>query len=144
MKCLVFATPLICAGFFHNVAHAEDAPPFECFSSAEAVLEAHPGSHAFYTAHATWWTESSICWHVGKSIAKPAMTTPQATAMVASAPAPHIAEALAFQPRQEAPETYEEVTASLRAMMFGPDEFPASLNARLSSIGNTRAFSSSR
>jgi hypothetical protein len=39
-------------------------------------------------------------------------------------------------------ETYEQATASLHALMFGPDESPTGFEARFSAIGNT--FSSWR
>ena len=136
MKRLIFISMLIVTGFFHNVARADDDKPFECFSSPEAVLEAHPGSHAVYTAHAAWWTESSKCWHVGKPAVKPKVK-PRVIAAVAAAPSLYMAQVLPLQPRQEAQETYEEITASLRAMMFGPDEVVAGFEARFSAIGNT-------
>jgi hypothetical protein len=140
MKRLVCVITLIVAGLTHHVARADAAPPFECFSSPEAVHEAHPGSHAVYTAHATWWTESSTCWHVGKPIAKPKLT-PRADATAAQAPR---AQALPAQIKQALPvaneriaaveETYEQATASLHALMFGPDESPAGFQARFSAV----------
>ena len=148
MKRLVFVITLIVAGLTHHVARADAAPPFECFSSPEAVHEAHPGSHAVYTAHATWWTESSKCWHVGKPVAKPT-TKPRAAATDAQAPR---AQPLPAQLKQALPlaneriaaveETYEQAAASLRTLIFGQDESLTGFEARFSAIGNT--FSSWR
>jgi hypothetical protein len=141
MKCACFVIALIVEGLFHNVAHADTDAPVECFSSPEAVQEAHPGSHAVYTAQATWWTKSSKCWFVGRPLAKP-KTTPRAAATVALVPSQHIAQALPLQPQQEVEVqgTYEENAAALRALMFGPDESPTDFEGRFSSIRNTPTF----
>jgi hypothetical protein len=148
MKRPVFIITLIVAGLLHHVAHADADPPVECFSSPEAVHEAHPGSRAVYTTHAAWWTESSKCWFVGEPIAKP-ITKPRAATTVAPAPPRSMALALPAQFQQELPaanewnaavkETYEEVTASLRALMFDhPDESPTDFETRFSAIGNAQ------
>jgi hypothetical protein len=154
MNRLVFIITLIVAGLMHHVAHADADPPVECFSSPEAVYEAHPGSRAVYTTHAAWWTESPKCWFVGKPIAKP-MTKPRAVATVAPALPRTMAQALPAQLRHVLPaanewnatvkettvkETYEEVTASLRALMFGPDQSPTNFETRFSAIGNTTTW----
>jgi hypothetical protein len=136
MKRLVFIAALIITPFSHDIARADDDPPFQCFVSPEAVLEAHPGSHAVYTAHATWWTESSKCWHVGRPVAK--LKSP-AIAAVAPARSLSRTQALPLQP-QEAQETYEAVTASLRAMMFGSDESPTGFAARFSASETRQSF----
>lgn len=151
MNRLVFVVTLIVAGLIHNVARADADPSIECFSNPEAVLEAHPGSRAVYTTHATWWTESSKCWFVGKPIVKPA-SKPRAAATVALPPPRDMAQALPAQLKQALPvaneqnaaveEKYEQAAASLRALMFGPDESPAGFEARFSAIENT--FSSWR
>jgi hypothetical protein len=150
MKRLVFTITLIVAGLVCHVAHADADAPVECFSSPEAVHEAHPGSHAVYTAHATWWTESSKCWFVGKPAAKP-KTKPNAAAAVAPASSQHMAQALARQPKQEVRTTYEEKAAmqgtyeenaaALRVLMFGPDESPTDFEGRFSPIRDTPTFS---
>jgi hypothetical protein len=155
MKCQVPAIALILVGLPHPVAHANEAP-FECFSSPEAVHEAHPGSHAVYTTHATWWSESPKCWFAG-SPAEKQMMKPHAAMTVASAPSPRPTQALPPQPKQAlevpyqqiamaqayeenvAPQqpTYEESAAALRALMFGPDESPTDFEGRFSAIRNT-------
>ena len=151
MNRLIFGIALTVAGLFHHVAHANvDADaPVECFSSPEAVYEAYPGSRAVYTTHATWWTESSKCWFVGKPVAKPT-TKPRAAAAVALAPSHDLARALPPQPKQEAlvaheeiaagQITYEEIAAALRSLMFGPDESPTDFAGRFSAIANVPTF----
>ena len=149
MKRLVFAITLIVAGPFHHVAYADADAAVECFSSPDAVLEAHPGSHAVYTTHATWWTDSPKCWFVGKPAAKP-KAKPRAVATAAPASSPHMAQALPPQPKQEAPVaseenaaaqgTYEENAAALRALMFGEDESPTDFKGRFSAVENTPSF----
>ncbi len=147
MKRLVFAIALIIAGLFHHVAHAEADAPVECFFSPEAVHEAHPGSRAVYTMHATWWTESSKCWFAGKPVAKP-RRKPHASATVTPAPSQRTARALPAQPKQPKQEvqatykeegpvegTYEENAAALHTLMFGPDESPTDFEGRFSVIG---------
>jgi hypothetical protein len=147
MRRLVFIITLIAAGLIHPVAHADAAPPTECFSSPEAVYEAHPGSRAVYTTHATWWTESSKCWFVGKPIAKP-VAKPRTAAAVAPAPPRQMAQAHPVEVKRELPAaneknaavqgTYEEVTAWLRTLMFGAaDDSPADFETRFSAIGTT-------
>jgi hypothetical protein len=139
MKRLVFVVALIVAGLFDQVAHADTDAPIECFSSSEAVHEAHPGSHAVYTTHATWWAESSKCWFVGKPPAKPTMK-PRADAAVAQAPSQHIAQALPLQPEREVNARYEEVAAALLAMMFGPEASPTDFEGRFSPVADTSTF----
>jgi hypothetical protein len=163
MQRLAFAIALIASVFFHHVAHADTDVPIECFSSPEAVHDAHPASHAVYTTHATWWTESPKCWFVGKPVAKP-NTKPRA---VASAPSSQrMAQALPpllkpeMMPARPAPSdvqekheekpaqqgTYEENAAALRALMFDnapasraqtfdPDESPTDFAGRFSVVG---------
>jgi hypothetical protein len=150
MKCQGFVAALIVAGLFHQVAHAEAVPPVECFSSPEAVYETHPGSHAVYSTHATWWTESSKCWFVGDPVAKP-KTKSRVTAVVASPSSEHVARVLLPQPKQEVQlpsqesvatqGTYEENAAALRNLMFGPDESSTDFEGRFSAIRNTPTFS---
>ncbi|SRR5579871_4876708 len=147
MKRLVFAFTLIVAGPFHHVAHAD--APIECFSSPEAVHEAYPGSHAVYTTHATWWTDSPKCWFDGKPAAKP-KTKPRAAATLAPAASLHTAQPLPPQPEHEVPAafeenavaqgTYEENAAALRALMFGEDESPTDFKGRFSAIENMPSF----
>jgi hypothetical protein len=160
MKCRVPAVALFLVGLPHPVAHANevahaDEASVECFSSPEAVLEAHPGSHAVYTTHATWWSVSSKCWFAGSPAEKP-MIKPRAAMTVAAAPSPRPAQALPPQPKQAvevpyqqiamaqayeeniAPQpTYEESAAALRALMFGPDESPTDFEGRFSAVRNT-------
>ena len=148
MKCQVPVIALILIGLSHQVAHAEKTP-FECFSSPEALHEAHRGSRAMYTTHATWWSESSKCWFVDEPVAKP-KTNPRAVAKVAPASSLDMPQALPPPPRQEMPaaleesvaahETYEESAAALRALMFGEDEPPTNFEGRFSAIGNTLTF----
>jgi hypothetical protein len=140
MKCSAFVVALIVAVLFDHVAHADADPSFECFPNPAAVHEAHQGSHAVYTTHATGWTESSKCWHVHELVAKPKMK-PRVAATVAPAPR---AQALPVQLKEALPvaneqssaveETYEQVTTSLRALMFGPDQSPTNFEARSSAI----------
>jgi hypothetical protein len=148
MKRLVFAIAVMVAGPFNHVAHADADVPVECFSSPEAVLEAYPGSHAVYTAHATGWTQSSKCWFAGKPAAKPKAKSRDAAAV---APAPPrrraealpplaLAQALPPQSRREVQGTYEENAAALRALMFGPDETTTDFETRFSAIGSTPTF----
>jgi hypothetical protein len=163
MQRLVFATALIVTGFFHNVAHADTDMPIECFSSPEAVHDAHPASHAVYTTHATWWTESSKCWFVGEPVAKSKM---KPRAVASAPPSQRKAQAVPPQPEPEirparpAPSrvqekheedpvpqgTYEENAAALRALLFGnvpawradmpgPDESPTDFEGRFSVAG---------
>jgi hypothetical protein len=157
MNRLVFIITLIAAGLIHPRARAEAPPPTECFSTPEAVYEAHPGSRAVYTTHATWWTESPKCWFVGKPIAKPA-AKPRTAAAVAPAPPrqmaqshpveAHSAEAHSAEVKRDRPPaneknaagqgTYEEVTAWLRTLMFGAaDDTPADFETRFSAIMTT-------
>jgi hypothetical protein len=143
MKRLVFAAALIVAGFFQQIAYADDDST-ECFSSPEGVQEAHPGSHTVYTTHATWWTESSKCWFAGKPVTKP-KTKAHAAAAAAPAPSPQVAQALPPQPnpsppKQEVSVAYEEVAAALRAMMFGPEESSTDFEGRFSAIANAPTF----
>jgi hypothetical protein len=150
MKRLVFAISLIVAGPFHQVAHADADAPIECFSSPDAVHEAHPGSHAVYTTHATWWTESSKCWFVGEPVAKPKTKPRAAAATVAAAPSLRIAQGRPPQAKQEVPValeenvvaygTYEENAAALRALMFGEDESPTDFEGRFSALEITPTF----
>jgi hypothetical protein len=139
MKRLVCVVALIAAGLFDHVAHAEDEASTECFSSPEAVHEAHPGSGAIYTTHATWWTESPKCWFVGKPLAKPT-AKPRIAAAVAPAPSQHAVQPRPLQPKQAIKATYEEAAASLHALMFDPDEFKTAFEKRFSTVGNTRVF----
>jgi hypothetical protein len=149
MKRSIFIVALIVAALFDQVARADTDPPFECFSSPEEVHAAHPGSHAVYTAHATWWTESSKCWHVGKPVAKPKTKPPVA----ASAASKYIAQTPPLQPMQEVRATYEEAAVALFAMMFGPDPSsrqasssardrgsPNDFEGRFSALANTSTF----
>ena len=62
MQRLVFAIALIVAGFFHHVAHADTDAPIECFSSPEAVHDAHPASHA---AGRLPWPTGKVSWYPG-------------------------------------------------------------------------------
>ncbi len=146
MKRLVVAVALV-GGSLHNVALAGDAP-VKCFFSPEDVQEAHPGSHAAYTTHATWWTESSKCWFVGKPVTKPT-TKPHAGPTIALAPSAYMSQALSPRPKhasataEEAvaiPETYEQSAATLRSLMFGEGESATNFEGRFSAIRNTRAF----
>jgi hypothetical protein len=153
MKRLVFAITLIVAGPFHHVAYADDDPPVECFSSPAAVHEAHPGSHAVYTTHATWWTESSRCWFVGT----PAATPKKKPRAAAAAPvrSQKTAPALPPQLKQEAKTTHEEkapvqgaheenatalhalmldYASALRTLISGPDESQTDFEGRFSVI----------
>ena len=141
MKRLVFAVALIVAALFDHVAYADaDADlSFECFSSPEAVHEAHHGSHAVYSAHVTGWPETSKCWHVHQAVAKP-KAKPRFAAIAGPAPSHYVAQALPLQPRQEVKATYEEAAAALRAMMFGPDESPTGFEARFSAIAYMPTF----
>ncbi len=100
MKCKVPAIALILVGLSHQVAHA-DHTPIECFSSPEAVHEAHPGSHAAYTTRATWWSESSKCWFVDEPAAKP-KTNPRAAATFPPTSPLVVAQALPPPSKQEA------------------------------------------
>lgn len=108
MKRLAFVTALIAAALFHRAAHADADPPVECFASPAALHDAHPGSHAVYTTHATWWTESSKCWFAGKPVATP-KTKPRAA--VAQVRSQYTTQALPSQPRQQAKVTHEEKAA---------------------------------
>jgi hypothetical protein len=152
MKCQVPVIVLNLVGLSHQVAHAEKMP-VECFSSPEAVHEAHRGSRAMYTTHATWWSESSKCWFADEPTAKP-KTNPRAAATVAPASSLDIAQTLPPPPKQEVPvaleesvaarETYEESAVALRALMFGEDEASTNFEGRFSAIGNTLTFDFSR
>ncbi len=149
MKRLVFVVALLAAGPFDHGARADTDTAVECFSSAEAVHEAHPGSRAVYTTHATWWTESSKCWFVGKPLAK-TKTKPRAAVATAPAPSLSMAKAVPPHPKQEAPvtheervtveATYEENAAALRALMFGSDEAPTNFEGRFSAVQDTPAY----
>jgi hypothetical protein len=152
MKRLVFAVALMVAGPFHHVAYADADPPVECFSSPEAVQEAHPGSHAVYTTHATWWSESPKCWFVGEPAAT-RKAKPRAAAAVAPVRSKKTAQALPPHAKQEATQeekasahgAYEEnATAlrallldyapALRALLLGPDESQTDFDGRFSVI----------
>jgi hypothetical protein len=123
MKRLVFVTALIVAALFHRAAHADADPPVECFASPEAVHEAHPGSHAVYTTHATWWTESSKCWFAGKPAATP-KTKPRAA--VAQVQSQYMTQALPTKPKQQAKAAHDEKPAVI-AVTY--DEDAAALRA---------------
>jgi hypothetical protein len=160
MQRLVFAIALTVAVFIHHVAHADTDVPVECFSSPEAVHDAYPASHAVYTTHATWWTESSKCWFVGTPVVsteKSPRAKPKAKprAVASAPPLQRMAQVLPPQPKPEmmpampAPSevqekyeemsaplgTYEENAAALRALMFGPDESPTDFEGRFSVVG---------
>jgi hypothetical protein len=155
MKRLVFAVALIVVGPFHQVAYAEADSPVECFSSPEAVHDAHPGSHAVYTTHATWWTESPKCWFVGEPAATRKTKPRIAAADAASVRSRQTAQAVHPQVKQEAKARHEEKAAvhrvyeenatalrallldyapALRALLLGPDESQTDFEGRFSVI----------
>jgi hypothetical protein len=153
MKRLVFAVALIVAGPFHH-AYADADSPLECFSSPEAAQEAHPGSHAVYTTHATWWTDSPKCWFVGEPAAM-RKTKPRAATAVAPARSKKMAQALPPQARHEAKATHEgkatvrgtneenavawralmlDYASALHALVLGSDESQTDFEGRFSVI----------
>jgi hypothetical protein len=159
MKCQVPVITLILVGFPYQIAHAKETP-FKCFSTPEAVHKAHPGSHAVYTTHATWWSESSKCWFAGIPAEKPKMT-PHTDITAASAPSrrltqapplplkqavhvPYRETAMAQASYEESvasqQPTYEESAAALRALMFDPDESMTDFEGRFSGIRNAPTF----
>jgi hypothetical protein len=156
MKCQVPAIALILVGLPYQVAHAKETP-FKCFSNPEAVHKAHPGSHAVYTTHATWWSESSKCWFAGI----PAKMKPRPVVITTASPPSQrptqararrlkqavkvlhrkVAMAQAMYEESVAPQpTYDESAAALRSLMFGPDEFLTDFEGRFGGIRNVPTF----
>jgi hypothetical protein len=99
MKRLIFASVIIVAGVYGQVAHA--AAPAECFANPAAAFSAHPNAtHASYIARGKRSGGSGRCWyanafkaHAGaepavRSVAMAARTSPR-HAIKAPAPPLH-------------------------------------------------------